>query len=154
MAAIKIIKLLTGSLAFIFVIGLGACVYDPHYKGPSARVHAPHFYDYYYYPNVGVYFDLSLGYYYYRPGKYWARVRVLPKHIYLDHRYRKSLHMEHKTPYVKHPEHRKKYRPKDKYRHEKEKVQREMDRKEREYNSRQHKEHQKKSEKDKRLRQR
>ena len=148
MAAMKLIKLLTGSLVFIFVIGLGACVYDPSYRGPPTRTHTPYFYDYYYYPNVDVYFDLSLGYYYYRSSKHWARVRVLPKHFYLDHRYRKSLHMEHKTPYVKHPEHRKKYHSRDEYRNEKGEVRRDRDRKEREYNSRQHKQYQKRPERE------
>lgn len=152
MAAMKLIKLLTGSLVFIFVIGLGACVYNPNYARPPARIHAPYFYDYYYYPNVDVYFDLSLGYYYYRSSKHWARTRALPKHIYLDHRYRKSLHMEHKTPYVKHPEHRQKYSHRNEYRHEKGKVRRDMNRKEREYNSRQHKQYRKRSEIDKRSR--
>lgn len=146
MTAMKFIKLLTGILTFILIVGLGACVYDPHYEGPSAHTHSPHFNDYYYYPNVDVYFDLFFGYYYYRPGKSWVRVRVLPKHIYLDRRHRIPLHMEHKTPYVKHPEHRKKYLPRGEYRHDKEKVRREINRKEREHNSRQHKENRKKTE--------
>lgn len=145
MAAMKLFKLLAGALlTFIFMIGLGACVYDPGYTRPPAHAHSPHFNDYHYYPDVDVYFDLSLGYYYYRPGSTWVRVRVLPKHIYLDHRYRKSLHMEQKIPYVKHPEHRKKYLSRDGYRHEKGEARREMNRKEREFNSRQHEKYQKK----------
>lgn len=150
MAAKKMFKLLTGSLVFIIVIGLGACVVDPNYKGPPVHTHAPHFNDYYYYPNVDVYFDLSLGYYYYHPGKNWVQVRVLPKHIYLDYRQRIPLHMEQKTPYVKHPEHREKYQSRDEYRRDSEKARRDMDMNEREHNSRQHKVQRERPERDKR----
>ncbi len=66
-------------------------------------------YDYYYYPDVSVYFHISSGYYYYRDGANWVRVRTLPAHFYLNDRNRVRLAIKSNKPYRYYKEHRTRY---------------------------------------------
>lgn len=119
-------------LAVLLVAGLTACTYAPRYDdGRGAYLH-----DYYYYPHVGVYFHLYSGHYYYRDGKGWVRVRVLPSHLYLDHRARRPLVIRTVKPYKKYEAHRERYGPPHDFKRD-----RAHDRAEREHNRRRHKEY-------------
>jgi hypothetical protein len=119
------------ALAVSFVVGSTACSYAPRYDDPAS-----YRYDYYYYPHVGVYFHLHSGHYYYRDGGSWVRVRVLPRHIWLDHRVRRTLVIREPEPHRRYQTHRERYRLPHDFR-----LDRAHDRGEREHNRRQHQEY-------------
>lgn len=100
------------------IAGVTGCAYDPVFYGPPAYSsdYRVHYYDYYYYPNVGVYFQFSSGYYYYHDHSHWVRTRVLPKRILIDPQSRVRIRVDSDKPYVKYPEHRRRYQPKRDYR--------------------------------------
>lgn len=123
-------------LAILLVVGSTACTHAPHYDDRDTYRH-----DYYYYPQVGVYFHLQSGHYYYRDGPSWVRVRKLPQHIYLDHRARRTLVIADAEPYRRHDVYRERYRQPQGFKHD-----RESDRAERDHNRRQHGEYRKRSE--------
>lgn len=56
-------------------------------------------YDYYYYPDVDVYYWLDGGYYYYRTDRGWLRTRVLPPYIILNPQYRRPLLIRQPDPW-------------------------------------------------------
>jgi hypothetical protein len=143
----KIIKLLLVTMfALGFTIGLGACTYGPVYHAPPPHAKAlPR--HYHYYPHADVYFDIHLGYYYYRSNKAWLKVRYLPRHIHLHPAYRVSLRVDYDKPYLRHKEHHKIHHPRIKYKVIKEKERRIRNREEREHNFRRHEEYLKKYEK-------
>lgn len=96
--------------------GLTACttVHEHDYP-PRERVpyHEPSpvysEYDYYFYPNVAVYFQISSGFYFYEEHGRWVRVRQLPPYIYLDSRYRRHLNIRDPYPYIRYTEHARQY---------------------------------------------
>lgn len=133
-----------GVLVIAAMVGLQACTYVEGPVRPVTQVHPADYYDYYYYPDVDVYYHLYLGHYYYRAGRNWVKVRVLPRHIYLDHHYRIPVHVTYEAPYAKHAEHREKYRPPGKPRVNRDEDRAARDRMERKYNSRQHEEYRRK----------
>ena len=91
--------------AALLILGAVACTHAPiHDDSPQ------HHYDYYYYPHVGVYFHLYSGDYYYSEGPTWRRVRILPSHIYLDHRVRRVVVIKEPKPYKRHKAHRKSHK--------------------------------------------
>ena len=93
------------AVAALLIVGAIACTHAPvHDDPPSYRE------DYYYYPHVGVYFHLYSGDYYYRDGPTWTRVRVLPSHIFLDHRVRRAIVVTESKPYKRHKAHRERYK--------------------------------------------
>lgn len=132
------------AIAIAIAVGLQACTYVAHPARPATQLHPPQYYDYYYYPDVDVYYHIYLGSYYYRAGRNWVKVRVLPSHIHLDHQYRVPVHVMHDTPYVKHEEHWQKYRPRVKPRMGREEDRRVRDQMERRHNSRQYEEYHRK----------
>ena len=109
--------------------------YDPYYVGGTVGYRDPHvstvvsvnqpWYDYYYYPAVGVYFNYRTGYYYYPHRGRWHHARRLPSHIHIRDYDRVHLRMHDDRPYRKYDEHRVKYkdygkhnvRHRDRYRH-------------------------------------
>lgn len=100
---------------------LTGCVYDPIYYGPPPHTsYHPHYYDYYFYPSVQVYFHFTTGFYYYLDGRTWIRTRVLPPHIHIDTRDRVQIRIDSDKPYLKLPEHTRIYKPKPNYRVDKE----------------------------------
>jgi hypothetical protein len=66
--------------------------------------------DFYYYPSVGIYFNISSGYYYYQHEHRWVRTRTLPRHYHLhpDHRVRMKAHRD--QPYRDYRKHSQNYR--------------------------------------------
>ena len=122
-------------LAALLAVGATACTYAPRYDDPPS-----YRYDYYYYPHVGVYFHLHSGHYFYRDGGSWRRGRVLPNHIWLDHRVRRPLVIREPEPHRWHETHRERYRlPHDL------RLDRTHDRGEREHNRRRHEEYRQRS---------
>ena len=116
-----------------------ACLYDPVYYGPPAYPDfQPHYYDYYYYPSVGVYYHFSSGQYYYRDRGVWVKGRALPPQIRIDAKDRVRVRIEDKKPSIKYNEHRHKYQPKRSY-----EVEKEHNKKEREANRRWYEDYQK-----------
>lgn len=130
----KLIGLLGGACVAAISPGLAGC-YGPAPYGPPDPW-PPQYYDYYYYPHVDVYFHIYTGWYYYRSGSVWWRVRRLPPHIHLDHRYRRPIVIRDDLPYRRHPQHRKTYPPPRDWRPEPRR-----DRQERDDNRRQHEEY-------------
>lgn len=92
--------------------GLTACMTVDERERPIPD-RAPHYeprpiygdYDYYFYPNVAVYFQVSTGFYYYEDQGRWVRVRQLPPHIRLDARFRRHLIIRDAHPYQWYSEH-------------------------------------------------
>ena len=114
--------------------GMSACapVYVDAPPGPPPPWH----YDYYYYPGASVYFHLYSGTYYWRDGRTWISAQVLPHHIYLDHRIRRTVVIRDREPHRHWHKHREQYRrPRDYRPHPR------FDRDERVHNRRRHEEY-------------
>jgi hypothetical protein len=96
--------------------GMTACTTVHEHESPP-RDRAPYYeprpvysdYDYYFYPNVAVYLQISTGFYYYEDRGRWLRVRQLPPSIHLDSRYRRQLIIRDPYPYVRYTEHARTY---------------------------------------------
>lgn len=103
-------------VSLMLVMGLSACVYDPHYYGPPAHryypYYYPYYYDYYFYPSARVYFQFSTGFYYYYYRDRWIRTKVLPPHIHVNPWERVTIRVDSDKPYLNYREHVKKYPPK------------------------------------------
>ena len=90
------------AIALGLSVTFAGCVYDPVYYGPPAYPdYHPNYYDYYYYPSVGVYFHFTSGYYYYRDRDRWVRVKRLPPNIHIDAKDRVKLRIDSDKPYTK-----------------------------------------------------
>ena len=117
-------------------VTLPGCAATPVYvNAPPGPPHR-YYYDYYYYPDVSVYFHLFSGTYWYRDHGAWVNIRALPSHIHLDHRHRKPLVTHDPRPYRHWHDHSKRYRAPRGYRPEPR-----HDRREREHNARRHHEY-------------
>ena len=91
------ITLLTGTT----LICTSGCSND--YRGSLAVYSTVYFGPYdYYYPYWSVYFNISTGYYYYRDGVTWIKVRTLPSRFILDDRDRVRIVVNSDKPYIKH----------------------------------------------------
>lgn len=112
------------TLALALVLGLAilpaGCAYNVYepapYSRPTVRYHSPHYYDYHYYPNVGVYFHIYSGRYYYRSRNKWVHGRYLPSYIYIGPRERIHLRIWADFPYRYHDTHRRRFHPYPGYR--------------------------------------
>ena len=107
---------LEGSVVYAtlgLTLGLGACAV--RYDGRSPYADYPdYYYDYYFYPHLGVYFHLFSGDYYHRRHGRWQRTRALPRGIWLDNHYRVPLHTRRHQPYKRYDEHYSKHaKPKE-----------------------------------------
>ena len=100
-------NILKGFAVLALVIGLGGCVVE----GPVPPGPRVHFYDYYYYPSVGVYFDIGTGYYYYRSGGGWVHTLTLPPTIRLDQRDRHRFESRDRDPYRNDQKNRERFKP-------------------------------------------
>lgn len=107
----KRFKLLVAAQVLGLATTLAACAPDPYYSPRPIRHRPVQYYDYHYYPSVDVYFHLYSGRYYYRPGRSWVGVRILPSHVYIGPRERVHLRIWSDRPYIHHEVHRKHYRP-------------------------------------------
>lgn len=97
----------------VAAVTLTACVHTrDDYHEP-----APHYppqvvyYDYWYYPAIGCYFDIRTNYYIYFEHGHWIRVRVLPPHMrpYLGRHV--TVRSSHQRPYDEHKRHRDQHPP-------------------------------------------
>lgn len=104
----KLRVLLLGALAGMY-LGLTGCTttvaHDGYYHYPS---HA--WYDYYYYPSVDIYLDISGGYYWYRDHDHWTRVKRLPAHLHPRDHERVFLRLDTERPHTYHQQHRNRYK--------------------------------------------
>ncbi len=64
--------------------------------------HRGHVYDYYYYPDVDIYFDPGLSVWYWRDGGAWRHNRDLPRRYRVDERRRYSFRSDVREPYRVH----------------------------------------------------
>lgn len=102
-------------LASIVTIGIAGCD-DDVVRSPSYGSSYYHPYDYYYYPNTRIYFNITTGYYYYPYNNHWRKVRSLPRHYHLRHNDRVKIRIKsNDQPYLRHHEHRTKYGPRTRY---------------------------------------
>ena len=111
--------LLLAAAGGIALLTASGC-YDPYYVGGGVGYQSPYagtvvayqqpWYDYYYYPSVGVYFNYRTGYYYHHDHGRWRHVRRLPRHIHINQRDRVHLRMRGDRPYTKYSEHRRIYK--------------------------------------------
>ena len=102
----RFLKLALGVGAAGLTMGLGGCVV-PAPLPPGAGPVRP--YDYYYYPDVNVYFAIASGFYYYPYRGRWFRRRRLPRHIVLTPRYRRPIFVGHPRPYRLNRRHLRRY---------------------------------------------
>jgi len=114
-----------GILALVAALLMTGCVYDTYDTRPVH--HDPYMYDYYYYPSVGVYFNLYSGYYYYHDDHYWYRSRRLPPRYRLDHHDRIKFRDRDSRPYEHYYRDQEKYRPSPDYRSDRDRDRRERD---------------------------
>jgi len=84
--------------------GLGACTVYPD-GGTRYATYPDYYYDYYYYPQVGVYYHPFTSDYYHRRDGRWWRTRALPKHVWLNKRYRVPLRIKKDRPFADHDNH-------------------------------------------------
>ena len=105
----------------LLVVGMAilfnACVVVPN--GAYYRTHVPPstvyrpatvYYEWYYFPESGVYYNISERYYYYPYNGSWRRATQLPSRLVLRYEDRVRLKLTD-TPYIKYKEHRRKYPP-------------------------------------------
>lgn len=98
------------------LMAVTGCSNNYHGSPPTYKSANYYPYDYYYYPSLSVYFHISSGYYYYRNGRTWARVRTLPPRFYLDSVDRVRIVVKSNKPYLNHEKHRVHYSPRPTYR--------------------------------------
>lgn len=140
------------ALCLIGAVSLAAtgCSYHPTYPGPPpVRHYASDYHDYYYYPDVDVYFRLDSGHYYHRRNGTWISVDVLPRPFHLDRHHRVPLRLHGSRPYVHHHEHRERYRHLRGHRadqHRRQLHSRHWDRAERQHNERRYRGYRERSE--------
>lgn len=127
-------------------LGLGACAVRYDDRAPYAD-YPDYYYDYYFYPHIGVYFHLFSGDYYLHQHGHWRRLHHLPPGIWLDPHFRIPLHIRRHRPYDYYNEHYSKYaRPKD-WSRRKKKSHRELEQynhRERNHNAERHNEYHRK----------
>jgi len=101
------------AMVAVAAVLLTACVharndyYEPAPHYPPQVV----YYDYWYYPAIGCYFDIRTNYYIYFEHGSWIRVRVLPPHLrpYLGRHV--TVRSPHQRPYDEHYRHREQHPP-------------------------------------------
>ena len=125
-----------GILALIIILSMSVsgCIVRGHVDGPV--VYPPHYYNYYYYPGVQVYFHIATGSYFYFDNGIWIKARILPSHIHLHSHNRVNVNVRDSKPYIRQPEHIKKYKPDTRY-----KPTKKYDQKERKSNIKYHKDY-------------
>lgn len=134
------VKLAAGMLLATSTLTLAGCYVEPYHR-PGPPPHAPahgyrwHQYDYFYYPSVGVYFNIYSGTYYYRDGHSWRHSTWLPPKIVIQPRERVQIRIQDKHPWKHDWEYRERYRTPSKRLPSREEI-RQHDRQERDYHHR------------------
>lgn len=105
------------TVVMVTAIALAGCATragpDRHYS--HYRTPAPVWYDYYYYPDQQVYFEISSGYYWLHDHDRWQRVRYLPSHLRLHEHERVHIRLDTDRPHRHAAEHRERYRHRPAY---------------------------------------
>ncbi len=109
-------RLVAGILGATLALAVAGCVVVPAHEryGPGGAVVEES--DYYYYPDIEVYYSISTGYYFYRSGGVWVHARTLPRRYFLDPRYRVRIQAPRHRPYEHFPDHERLYRVQPRYR--------------------------------------
>lgn len=106
-------KLLIGA-GLLLALLLTGCNYGPYHTTARVGVHGYYdsaYDDFYFYPDVSVYFGIHSGLYYYRPHGSWIMVRTLPKDIHLHRDHRVELkRLPRDRPYENYRDHHDRYR--------------------------------------------
>jgi hypothetical protein len=101
-------------IAFVAVAAgvMTACAPVQHYPEP-AQYHAPRvvYYDYWYYPAIGSYYDPRTHVYIYYERNHWVRARALPVHVRPHLGRHVVVRLQHDRPYEAYPRHREQYVP-------------------------------------------
>ena len=107
----KSIITVTGLVLLSGTALIGSGCSDGYYAAPAPTYRTAYYYpyDYYYYPSVRVYFNISSGYYYYPDGVSWVKVRTLPSRFLLDSRSRVKVVVNSDKPYISHNAHKERY---------------------------------------------
>lgn len=127
-------------------LGLGACAVTYDERSPYAT-YPDHYYDYYFYPHIGVYFHLFSGDYYIRQHGRWRRLHALPPGIWLDPHFRVPLHVRKHRPHKYYNEHYSKHAKPKAWKRRKKKSHRDLEKRnhrERRHNTDRHGEYHKK----------
>lgn len=113
------IRILASALALLAGLGLSSCaVYDSPYP-PSYRPAPPPavvYYDYWYYPDIQVYFDFNRRVYFYFTDNRWYEVAVLPPHLRARLGVYVPIRSRYTRPYIEYHDHNRHYPPG--YRHD------------------------------------
>jgi len=89
-----------------------ACVSNPHYydRYPHASTRVV-YYDYWYYPAIGAYYDPRARIYIYHEHDHWIRTRALPPRMRSHLGHHVTVRSPHDRPYEEHHRHRQQYQP-------------------------------------------
>jgi len=108
-------RLLNFVLAIGLGLGLSSCAVSdrPYGHGYVSTTAGPSvvYYDYWYYPDVQVYFDSRRGLYFYYSNNRWIETRVLPTYWRARLGSHVSIHSRYNRPYIEHGAHSRKYPP-------------------------------------------
>ncbi|GGB96672.1 hypothetical protein GCM10011352_23500 [Marinobacterium zhoushanense] len=106
----------------LLALSLSACVYGPYDSHARVGVHGYYdsaYDDFYFYPDVSVYFGINSGRYYYRPHGHWISTYTLPRTIVLKPERRVIIKkLPRRSPYDRYRDHRNRYdrHDRDRYR--------------------------------------
>ena len=100
------------TLIAVVAVVMTACATSPGYYEPDPY-YSPRlaYYDYWYYPAIGAYYDPGARIYIYYEDNHWIRTRALPSRMrpYLGRHV--TLRSPHDRPYEQHHRHRQRYQP-------------------------------------------
>ncbi len=107
-------------LAITVTLGLSSCaVYDRPYGPGYVRQVPPAtgvvYYDYWYYPEAQVYFDVNRHIYFYFTNQHWVETRVLPTYWRSKLHSYVPIHSRYQRPYIENKDHSRKYPPRNRY---------------------------------------
>jgi len=109
-------RILQIAFAISIILGLSSCVvydrpYGPGYGRPVPPAAGVVYYDYWYYPDAQVYFDVNRRVYFYFSNQRWVETRVLPTYWQSKLHNYVPIHSQHQRPYIEYKEHSHKYPP-------------------------------------------
>lgn len=109
-------RLVAGILGATLALAVTGCVVVPAHERYDSGGAVVEVSDYYYYPDIQVYYSISTGYYFYRSGGIWVRARMLPRRYILNPRSRVRIRAPRHRPYEHFPDHQRMYREQPRYR--------------------------------------
>lgn len=109
------VRIMNIALVILAGLGLSSCaVYDRPYRPGYVHVPPPSavtYYDYWYYPDVQVYFDINRQVYFYFTNNRWVEARVLPPYWRSRLGGYVPIRSRYIQPYREHPDFSRKYPP-------------------------------------------